>query len=60
MELNEIPSTSANSSASAGSLCAQILNKLFGYEPYPGFCKNVDRKMEADLRENRVEQRKIT
>ncbi|ONM04582.1 hypothetical protein Zm00014a_023853 [Zea mays] len=28
----------------------QILNKLFGYEPYPGFCKNVDRKIEADLR----------
>uniref|UniRef100_A0A0D9X860 Uncharacterized protein n=1 Tax=Leersia perrieri TaxID=77586 RepID=A0A0D9X860_9ORYZ len=28
----------------------QILNKQFGYEPYPGFMKNVD-KMEADLRE---------
>ncbi|KAF7093529.1 hypothetical protein CFC21_095936 [Triticum aestivum] len=27
----------------------QILNKLFGYEPYPGFSKNVDKKMEADL-----------
>ncbi|PAN35473.1 hypothetical protein PAHAL_6G212200 [Panicum hallii] len=39
----------------------QILNKLFGYEPYPGFCKNVDKKMEADLGESReLEQRKIT
>ncbi|RLM61824.1 hypothetical protein C2845_PM14G15160 [Panicum miliaceum] len=39
----------------------QILNKLFGYEPYPGFGKNVDKKMEANLRESReLEQRKIT
>ncbi|CAD6265393.1 unnamed protein product [Miscanthus lutarioriparius] len=39
----------------------QILNKLFGYEPYPEFCKNVDRKMEADLRESReLKQRKTT
>ncbi|RCV31209.1 hypothetical protein SETIT_6G158300v2 [Setaria italica] len=39
----------------------QILNKLFGYEPYPGFCKNVDKKMEADLRESReLEQRKTS
>ncbi|KAF8772895.1 hypothetical protein HU200_005291 [Digitaria exilis] len=39
----------------------QILNKLFGYEPYPGFCKNVDKKMEALLRESReLEQRKTT
>ncbi|TVU05747.1 hypothetical protein EJB05_48928, partial [Eragrostis curvula] len=39
----------------------QILNKLFGYEPYPGFCKNVDRKMEADLKESReLKQKKIT
>ena len=53
--------TGANSSPSAGSLCAQILNKLFGYEPYPEFCKNVDRKMEADLRESReLKQRKTT
>lgn len=38
----------------------QILNKLFAYEPYPGFCKNVDKKMEADLRDSReLEQRKI-
>ncbi|XP_048540935.1 2-hydroxy-palmitic acid dioxygenase MPO1-like [Triticum urartu] len=38
----------------------QILNKLFGYEPYPGFSKNVDKKMEADLSESReLEQRKI-
>jgi len=42
-------------------LCAQILNKLFGYEPYHGFCKNVERKMEADLRESReLKQRKTT
>uniref|UniRef100_A0A453QN12 Uncharacterized protein n=1 Tax=Aegilops tauschii subsp. strangulata TaxID=200361 RepID=A0A453QN12_AEGTS len=34
-------------------LCAQILNKLFGYEPYPGFSKNVDKKMEE------LKQRKI-
>jgi hypothetical protein len=41
-------------------LLAQILNKLFGYEPYPGFSKNVDKKMEADLREKReLKQRKI-
>ena len=41
-------------------LCAQILNDLFGYEPYPGFSKNVDKKMEADLRESReLKQRKI-
>ncbi|EAZ42842.1 hypothetical protein OsJ_27430 [Oryza sativa Japonica Group] len=40
----------------------QILNKQFGYEPYPGFSKNVDKKMEAILRENREElkQRKAT
>lgn len=39
----------------------QILNKLFGYEPYPGFSKNVDKKMEADLRESTaLKQRKIT
>nr|CAB3483042.1 unnamed protein product [Digitaria exilis] len=39
----------------------QILNKLFGYEPYPGFCKNVDKKVEALLRESReLEQRKTT
>uniref|UniRef100_M8AVG5 DUF962 domain-containing protein n=1 Tax=Aegilops tauschii TaxID=37682 RepID=M8AVG5_AEGTA len=31
----------------------QILNKLFGYEPYPGFSKNVDKKMEE------LKQRKI-
>ncbi|KAM0900262.1 hypothetical protein ACQ4PT_020736 [Festuca glaucescens] len=38
----------------------QILNKLFGYEPYPGFSKNVDKKLAADLRERReLEQRKI-
>jgi hypothetical protein len=29
----------------------QIMNKLFGYEPYPGFCQNVDKKIEADLKE---------
>ncbi|TVU05745.1 hypothetical protein EJB05_48926, partial [Eragrostis curvula] len=39
----------------------QILNKLFGYEPYPGFCKNVDKKMEAALKESReLKQKKIT
>uniref|UniRef100_A0A0E0LV61 DUF962 domain-containing protein n=1 Tax=Oryza punctata TaxID=4537 RepID=A0A0E0LV61_ORYPU len=40
----------------------QILNKHFGYEPYPGFSKNVDKKMEAILRESREElkQRKVT
>ncbi|XP_066327062.1 2-hydroxy-palmitic acid dioxygenase MPO1-like [Miscanthus floridulus] len=39
----------------------QILNKLFGYEPYHGFCKNVERKMEADLRESReLKERKTT
>ncbi|WVZ92791.1 hypothetical protein U9M48_038831 [Paspalum notatum var. saurae] len=39
----------------------QILNNLFGYEPYPGFCKNVDIKMEAAIRERReLEQRKAT
>ncbi|KAF0900586.1 hypothetical protein E2562_033108 [Oryza meyeriana var. granulata] len=38
----------------------QILNKKFGYEPYPGFSKNVD-KMEADLRESgELKQSKIT
>ncbi|GJN03597.1 hypothetical protein PR202_ga21060 [Eleusine coracana subsp. coracana] len=37
----------------------QILNKLFGYEPYPGFCKNVDKKMEAELKEE-LKQKKIT
>ncbi|KAJ1268563.1 hypothetical protein BS78_07G144600 [Paspalum vaginatum] len=37
----------------------QILNNLFGYEPYPGFCKNVDMKVEAGIRESRgLEQRK--
>ncbi|CAL4998920.1 unnamed protein product [Urochloa decumbens] len=39
----------------------QILNKLFGYEPYPGFYKNVDKKMDADLRESReLKQRKTS
>ncbi|KAL5223002.1 hypothetical protein ABZP36_027715 [Zizania latifolia] len=39
----------------------QILNKLFGYEPYPGFSKNVDKKLETDLRERReLKQRKVT
>ncbi|KAL6596075.1 hypothetical protein ACP70R_047439 [Stipagrostis hirtigluma subsp. patula] len=39
----------------------QMLNKLFGYEPYPGFIKNVDKKMEAVLKESsELEQRKIT
>ncbi|CAL5006069.1 unnamed protein product [Urochloa decumbens] len=39
----------------------QMLNKLFDYEPYPGFYKNVDKKVEADLRESReLKQRKTT
>jgi hypothetical protein len=41
-------------------LCArQILNKIFGYEPYPGFCKHVDKKMEAELK-GELKQKKIT
>uniref|UniRef100_J3MT90 DUF4220 domain-containing protein n=2 Tax=Oryza brachyantha TaxID=4533 RepID=J3MT90_ORYBR len=39
----------------------QILNKQFGYEPYPGFSKNVDKKLETYLRESRhLEHRKVT
>ncbi|CAO2201947.1 unnamed protein product [Urochloa humidicola] len=39
----------------------QILNKLFGYEPYPGFYNNVDKKMEADVRESiELKQRKTS
>jgi hypothetical protein len=37
----------------------QILNKFFGYEHYPGLCKNVDKKMEAELKEE-LKQKKIT
>lgn len=38
----------------------QILNKLFAYEPYPGFSKNVDKKIETDLRESiKLNQSKI-